>query len=395
MTFKELINHPWWEKFYFWSCCCLFFFIPVAKSPAIIAGSVFLITWAAFVLRGKKKIILSGQTHLWALIALIILHWVGLLFAENTDYEIQFAWDTYYLLYPFAIASISFTDFKAETLIKAFLAGLTFTATLSIMQYAGIMPTRYYGLPLGLLSVFHHIILSLFLAFGLLLLSFYYKQAANRKETFLIAGLMLIFFIDLAVVVYGRTGYVAFMLLAPVIMYNMVGRKRLWIIIVLTALILGIFLSSSRVQDRLKSAAQEINQYSQGEFTSTGVRLDMWKMSAQIFIENPVFGAGASGFKSRWEKNLPYPDADHFNDPHNTFFFIAAGFGTAGLVVLIWIFAVLFQKGWQNRETPVGFSILSFSLIFFIGSLANSLIVGSLPLGWSSVFIGLLGALKE
>jgi O-antigen ligase len=383
-------------KLLFWSLCSMFFFIPVAKSPAIISGLAALIIWIMSGIGLKRSPLLIKQTCFLPVFVLMILIWLGLLNAENINYELKHVKRSYYWLYVFAVASLPFARVDAEKLLKAFLAGLTFTAILSIMQYADLAPMRAHALPMGLLSGFHHIILSLYLVFGILVLSFYFKRASSKKAGALIICLMVVCFIDLTLVVYGRSGYAAFLLLSPIVIYNLLGKKNLLIMTAILAIILTVFLLSPKVQERIGHAKDDITKYSAGDTnTSLGLRLEMWKISAQLFLENPLIGTGSSGFQSSWERNIPYQDAIYFQTPHNTFLYVASAYGIPGIITIIWLFIVLFRSGWRNKDTVIGFSILSFALVFFIGSLVNTMILGSAKTAWVTVFIGLQGALND
>jgi len=374
----------------------MFFFIPVAKSPAIISGLAALIIWIISGIGFKRLPVLIKQTCFIPVSVLLILIWLGLLNAENINYELKHVKRSYYWLYVFAVASLPFARVDAEKLLKAFLGGLIFTAILSIMQYANLAPMRSHAFPMGLLSGFHHIILSLFLVFGILVLSFYFKEASSKKTGAFILCLMVVCFIDLSIVVYGRSGYAAFFLLSPIVIYNLFGKKNLLIMTVLIAIILTVFLLSPKVQERIRHAKDDITKYSEGDTnTSLGLRLEMWQLSAKLFLDNPLTGTGSSGFQSMWERNIPYADAQYFQTPHNTFLYVASAYGIPGIITIIWMFIVLFRSGWQNKDTVIGFSILSFALVFFIGSLANTMILGSAKTAWVSVFIGLQGALNN
>jgi len=374
----------------------MFFFIPVAKSPAIISGVVSLIIWIFSGIAVRNIPILIKRTCFLPVVVLIVLIWVGLLNADNINYELKYVKRSYYWLYVFAVASLPFVRFDAEVLLKAFLGGLTLTAITSITQYLGLAPMRAHGLPMGMLSGFHHIILSLFLVFGMLVLSFYFKQSSRKKESLFIFCLMVILFLDLSIVVYGRSGYAAFFLLSPIIVYNLFGKKNLLVILVLASILMVLFLTSPTVQERIKSAKKDITEYKSGNTnTSLGMRLDMWRMASKLFLEEPLTGAGSSGFKLTWENNKPYPDSISFQTPHSTFLYVAAGYGLPGIITIVWMMTVLFRSGWHNKNSVIGFSVLSFALVFFVGSLVNTMILGSANTAWASVFIGLQGALKK
>lgn len=371
--------------------------VPIAKSPAIIAGVLSLAVW---IFTGNFfKYRRRWLTQKWSIvvIALTLLPWIGLLWTENRSIGMEFAKDSYYWLYVFAIASISFTAYKSEVLLKAYLWGLSFTVFLAIMQYVGIVPTRSHGIPIGLHSAFLTGTFSLFILHGILLLSFYFKNSDKKINKIFIVLLMAVYFFVLSFVIYGRVGHLAFLILCPIIIYNLFGGKHFVKIFIIFVLMVGILIISPLVQNSIKYAESDLKQYFEGTNvnTSLGARLCMWKLSARLFLENPILGSGSGGFKIAWRKYKPDPNMPNFDEPHNTFFYILANFGILGMIPLILLFVILFRSGWQYRNDLIGFTILSFALLLLIGSLFTTMIAGATSTAWVTIFTGLQKALNE
>jgi O-antigen ligase len=375
------------ERLMFYGFCGLFFFIPVATSPAVIMG---LLTISLWIFSGRfVRDMRAAFSHKWALpvILMIALSWAGMLYTGDTVSGFKFAKKGYYWLYAFAIAGLTVKDHQ-KTFINAFLAGLSLSMVLAMAQYIGLVP-----MPKGFMTGFFggkspYITYSLFLVLGLLILSFYYKESSTPKRKLLISLLAAAYFFNLAIIP-GRGGYLAFILLSPVILNNIFGKKKtIWALAASLILIAGLF-SSSMVQERVKLAAEEVELYYQGKKnTSVGYRLYMWDGAVRIFLDHPIIGVGTGGYKNamvKYKDSPDYPDVDH---PHNSFLYVAVTHGTLGLAVFLWLLFSYLKKGWRSRHAVTGFAVLSFGLIIIIGGMTDTQYL-SLPSG--NLFTLLLG----
>ncbi|MGD2079954.1 MAG: hypothetical protein PVJ36_02335, partial [Nitrospirota bacterium] len=89
------------ERLMFYSFCGFFFLIPLATSPAVIAG---LFTISIWIISGKFIRDREWLRKKWTLpvIAFMFLPWVGLLYTEDLQTGLGFAKKSYYWLYAFA-----------------------------------------------------------------------------------------------------------------------------------------------------------------------------------------------------------------------------------------------------------------------------------------------------
>jgi len=376
------------DRLLFLFLCCLFFFIPFATSPAVISGAIALAIWIFSGMAFRD----SGRwlKQKWTLPALVfmLLPLVGLLWTNDIAGGLDFAKKSYYWLYAFAIASMDLSRKHIITLLNAFLAGLLLISIISLLQFAGVVPLLKW-LP----TIFSgkSITASLLLVFGMLILSFYFSKAENVKSKILISSLLLLFFISLSVGT-GRAGYLAYILLSPVVMYNIFGKKIIKVIAVTAITIAVLFLSPS-VQERTDLMFSDISNYQQIDpNTSVGLRLHMWTGAVKIFLENPIIGVGTGGYQSAMKKyetpNLAAIYRD-FSDPHNSYLYMAANFGILGIISLFWLFTGLLKNGWRNRHNIAGFAILSYTLVLMIGSLTGTQILSLATAFLFAVFTGL------
>jgi len=150
------------DRLMFWGLSGLFFFIPVATTPAVVAGSFTLAVWilaGKFVKDYRKWL---NTKWFYPVLVFMLIPWAGLLYTNDLKTGLNLASKTQYWLYAFAAATLSFEGHRKETLIDSFVAGLSLTAFISLLQFAGLFP-MIKPFPTGFMS---HINLSLFWSSG-------------------------------------------------------------------------------------------------------------------------------------------------------------------------------------------------------------------------------------
>ena len=176
-----------------------------------------------------------------------------------------------------------------------------------------------------------HIEYSLLLVYGLLLLSYFYKNTFSRTRLFIVI-LMILYFNSLVVNI-GRIGYPAFVLLSPWMLLNIFGKKNfIKIAVVFIALVILLALSPT-MQERTTIAVDQLQGYfNEGnKITSVGMRPHMWQGAVKIFLKNPVRGVGTGGYRKAMDVYKDNPDMMDFDHPHNSFLYMATSFGLIGL----------------------------------------------------------------
>lgn len=382
------------ERLMFWGFCGTSFFIPVATSPAVILGLTTLSLWIFSGKFFKDRDKWLKEKWFPPVLLFMILPWIGLFWSNDIKTGLDFASKSHYWLFALACASLDFYRYSAKTIVDSFLCGLCFIALIFIMQFAGIIP-KTNGVNLGFINP---ITSSLLFVFGILILSFYYSKTNLIKHKVLVAFLMGLFFLSIAIGS-GRIGYLSLMLLSPIIAYNLLGRRHILKIAVISILMIGLLLLSPMVQNRIALVASDIKEYqNMNPNTSIGLRLHMWKGAINIFLENPIIGVGTGGYQMAMKKyEIPQlaPEFREFSQPHNSFLYMAANFGIVGLISLFWLFFVFLKKGWIYRDNLIGFSILSLGMIVLIGSLTDTQILQVHTGILFAIFTGLQRALDE
>lgn len=372
----------------FYSFCLLFFLLPIAKSPPLIAGGLVILIWVISGCFIKDYKIWLKQEWTPPVLLLIILPWAGLLWTNDLANGIPFAEKSYYWLFAFAIASIPHA--KTVYFLWAFIAGLSLNVAIAILQYSGILPYLKEGSATGFLTGINpYISYSLILVLGMLILSFYFNKVNNKWLKIVLIAMITAYIFNLSII-YGRSGYIAFIILSPFVIYNLAGKKHFLKSMIAAALLASLFFLSPTVQHRINLIKEEVNLYYQGhKNTSVGLRLHMWDGAIKIFKDNPLIGVGTGGFENALKKYSSEPSLSGLDQPHNSFLYMATSYGIIGILSILWLFFVFLKKGWKYRKNIQGYSMLMFGIILIIGSMTDTQILSRITGILFALFMGM------
>jgi O-antigen ligase len=380
------------DRVLFRSFLCVFFFAPVATSPLVVTGILSLVIWVFSGKFIKERHRWFGQKWALPVLILLLLPWIGLLWSEDPAGGLDFAKKSYYWLFAFAIASIYLSTHRVHAFIKAYIAGVSFTSLLFVLQVTGIINAPH---SIGLMSDVSYISLSLLLAFCILILSFYFGKVVNKRDKILCLALMLLNFSSF-IMLTSDSGHLAFVILSPFIAYNLLNKKHLLKILVVSVLMVGGLFLSPVAQNRLLQAVNETKAYAEGNVvTAVGLRYYMWKGALKVYLENPLFGAGTGGYEAVMKRYKTDENIPDLVQPHNSFLYIAANYGIVGILVFLWLFTIVLKNSWQKRNSLPGFAVFIYTVVLLIGSLTESQIIMPHTGILFSLFVGLQGALNE
>ena len=384
----------------------MFFFLPVAISPLAICG-VFVI--AVWIVSGKFlkdiKIWVKSDMKI-PILMLILLPWIGLMYTPVPREGLNVAFKTHYWVFAIALMPLLQSRLRAsaydhkgqpDLIIKMFLSGLVLNSTMSVLQFLGLAPLRR-GIPTGLLGGGSaHIPFSLLLTTGILVSSFYFLKASSVKIRLIHTCLIVQFFVTMTFIG-ARSGYLALIVLSPLIVYNIVGRRHLFKILTGSIIIIALLFASPVVQSRVSKIKEDLVQYKQGNVnTSIGLRLHMWTIACAAIKKSPLIGIGTAGFLSVWEQYKKNPSLPFFihGNPHNSFLYMMVSFGIPGLVAFCWLLFIMLKSGWKERGSPLGFAAFAFTMVFVIGSLVDTPLLSVAAAHAFSLFAGIAGGVER
>lgn len=177
------------------------------------------------------------------------------------------------------------------------------------------------------------------------LITFIYAIKKNKSFLFKSFASLGTFLAFLATLLSGTRGS---WLLTPFIIIALAWSFREYIskkivsgsIVVIVTLF---FLSAPLLNSRIQEFNQDLNQYSEGESSSSsGARLEMWKSAFYTFQSSPVFGVGHMNLLETKQKQVEAGQVDRialeYDRAHNQFFEELQTKGLIGLSVLIFFF---------------------------------------------------------
>jgi O-antigen ligase len=268
--------------------------------------------------------------------------------------------------------------------LVCFVSGTAIIAVVRFLYLLGIIPNCAY---LDKAFLGSYITYSLFVVMAVVLLSFFFKGISTVSGKLVIVVLMVALVLEITQL-NGRSGYLTLAVLSPWIFMTMFERRRLITVACGLLLLFALLVASPRVRERIALVPKEIKLYQSGVISSyksadgalvtssVGLHLQMWKSSLEVFRHHPLIGAGTNGYK--YEAGKLYPDQG-FSHPHNSYLYVAASYGLAGLALYGWLLVVTVKRAWQTREQLSGYSILAFLSVIMIGSLTDTLILSVAP----------------
>jgi len=149
----------------------------------------------------------------------------------------------------------------------------------------------------------------------------------------------------------SRGGWIALPVFALIFMYFKFGRLSLKAISsMLLVLVMAGFLayaSSQAIHHRADETMSDLMTFQHGNLdTSTGIRLQLYKVAAEVVSENPIFGVGPQGFALEMDvmlkegKITPMAADLGKGEVHNELLSKTAGMGIFGFVALLLIYLV-------------------------------------------------------
>lgn len=219
----------------------------------------------------------------------------------------------------------------------------------------------------------------------------------GRHVAILAAGLALS---NVLFVLSGRSGHVvAIAMLSLAIMWQLPKRFRVLVVLLPFGLALALFLSSSKVRDRLITAKNEVQAYSteQKSMTSSGIRLELWHKAINTISEHPFVGLGIGSWSTQYNrlahaKNPAHVPIDGNGNPHQEYLQWGVQLGLPGVVLLLGLFGAVFRDT-LSMEPAVARAAQSTLAAWMVACLFNSAMYDALIGDFFCVTLGLLLAL--
>lgn len=270
------------------------------------------------------------------------------------------------------ILAVGFRDPQARRLaLHGFLFAMLITVFISTLIYTNLLS---FG-SIEANGVFrNHIMTGYMMAFAAYLSSLLFLQQSGRARI-LYAVLALLFSYHLLFINNGRTGYVIFLLLMGLLMFQSFSwRQAVFGILAGCSLVVVTYYQSPVMQEAIHQAVNDCKLYEKSvKDTSIGYRLQFHDYAYNLFKRHPLIGNGTTSFKHIYHEENPIPArGTHLLEPHSQYWLVASEFGLLGCAALAFFFFSLFLASWRlNTLRPLALAIL---LPFLIGNLSDSLL---------------------
>lgn len=382
----------------FWCFAGVFLTMPMGISPALLFGGLAVLIWAISGMALQVRSFFK-QSWFWPVWAVIALSWAGLLYTPDVGkFGIHYAGKTYYWILCLALGSLLFLRLEPRWLMNAFLLGLALNACVGVFQLAGLIAPKQ-GWFSGLTRSYNT--LTVYLVLGILVCAFFFGETDETRKRAGLAGLMILYFVHL-IIMEGRTGYLTFLILSPLLIKTFLRRLKLWKLAAVFVIIIGAMSLSPVVRERTKLTINQLKYHMNAEpnkawgreYTEHQDRFYMWRGAVQLFVENPILGVGTGGYPEALKQKRA-PRDPLIAHPHNNILYMAACHGVIGIVVFFWLFGAMCRNGWRQRRTLTGHLLLCTSLVLFVNGLFNTNILDAGTLLLLSLVMGLHPALPE
>jgi len=301
--------------------------------------------------------------------------WAGVPWSARFD-----AWWNWRTMLLIVLAAAAFGDPRwKERFCLSLVAAATLAALVSWGMWAAhaTVDEPYPGIVLR-----NHVTQSMALAVAVLIAA---VLAAGRERPARTRGLLaaaaLVCLSDLVVVTAaGRSGQVALAVAAVSgALLMLTGWRRWQAVAALLVLAAGLAAASPALQQRFRLVAQEAPSLDcAGPENSTGLRLLLWRTTAELIRAHPWFGYGVGGFTPAYEgevgrqlRGQPLTGwcARPVHDPHNQYLRVTA---EAGLLGLLALFGLVAGAARQKAAPPYRGCALALLAAWCATSLFNS-----------------------
>ncbi|MBZ0183555.1 MAG: O-antigen ligase family protein [Melioribacteraceae bacterium] len=344
-----------------------------------LAASVLILV----IIRKKEvnKVIQTDKFFTILLTLISIYPLISILYSKNFEYGLIKLFHYYIgtiwsIINTFLIVRI----ISIEELLKG-LRDLLFLSAPLVLLIIITTPFEYgtaYKFEINRLS---HVFTGRYLSYGTMILFFFFLQ--NKEKIYLI--LFSLFFVGLITSGFRAGILGSVILITSYTIYKFykgelkLNKNHLISVFVIGVVsVISVILFNMAVIERLLNIIGVFNS----SFETGGaiaIRFDAYRLAWEIFIENPLFGAGLGSFNYEWFGSLT---GTYIKYPHNLFLEILAELGIIGLLIFGYVIGFMVVKSLRESKE-----------LFFIILLGLFLAQFSKDLGTNGLLFGLAGSL--
>jgi O-antigen ligase len=169
-------------------------------------------------------------------------------------------------------------------------------------------------------------------------------------------GVSLMALFSVMFLLQGRSGLVASAIVITVFTVLYTPQARRWQALMLLGISVIVLVASSPLMlERVLQAYREIVQYQAFGITSLGLRIDMWLLALNNFLEHPLLGTGLGTYRQiaaiHFSHFQPSDLAYTVIHPHNQYLFFAMEYGVLALMSFCWLLWCLAKTAYMSNST--------------------------------------------
>lgn len=330
---------------YFAALTC--FFIPLSTSLLGVFSGLTVLCW---ILSGNflQTISLTARRPFAFIAALLFLFFIIGLFYSPVPMEDSLDILKKYRELAFIpiLISLFYNQAKAASFaVNCFVAGCVCLLISSYVIHFDLIPFDRYGD-----SHIHHITHSFFMA----ILAFWSMHKFCVSWQYKYYWLLMFFAatFNLVFISTGRTGMFTYVILTTLFLLQKVSIKKFFLgIVLIGAIFSGIYSTSDNISYQIQRVFNEIEQYEEGESTSSiGMRFDWFHNSVTLIKQQPIFGHGTGSFEYVQGKLIEGKKTTPTDNPHNEYLFIGVQLGLVGMITFVLLFILQFITSLNLNE---------------------------------------------
>ncbi len=315
----------------------------------------------------KKDIPLIWHNRIfWAILFFCALPFIGLLWTEDIKSGLTLCRRISLVIITYLLCAYFLKDDKDKIkLLKVLVIGVVVLNLLGLIKFFGIWNLKAFSLP--------SVVIMNPIWFG------------NVSAISLYASLVIFFILErgkkiwalcsiinaLGIVLSASRGpYLAALIVFGVVFLTTFLKEKLMRVFpLLIVIILGIVWFKPEFKQKIFDINDQIKAFflSSEVKTSIGARLGMWKLSFEMFKDNPILGVGTGDYELEVARRTEgsWSFLRKYNQPHSIYFYFLALYGLIGIGVLFFLFFMWFKeslKRTKNFGVSKAFGILALAV---------------------------------
>ncbi len=357
--------------------------------PHGLSSACFVVFLAAVLFSSQQKFSLNHFKEPIFLVQILLFGLTTVSIFWTSDKET--GWNEVISKLPFFLAPVAFSSHRSTQAFRWMMhilwaTGLAITlfCVASVFYYwAMAEPGIYYDAHwlfsyenLAKASGVQPIYLSLFIITGFLawFINYLYLQPIQWWKLLV----PLVFFV-MIVMLSSRTGFIAFSLMLLMVLFQIARQSKR--ILLVTSIFTGIvvismaLISFNRINNsRFTEMLEFRSDYKTNQWGSSALRIEKWKNSIDCFLKFPLTGTGAGDYKTElvsvYMTNGFQSGVENRFNSHNQFLQTACTLGITGIILLLSIFLLLFQRARKTQNLP----LFLLTMVFLVSMLTESLL---------------------